>query len=37
MPFVILITSWMRLKELQLLIYQQIRELIHQDYKFNLN
>jgi len=36
MPFVIIITSWMRMKELELLIYQQIRTLIHDDYKFNI-
>jgi len=26
----------MRMKELELLIYQQIRTLIHDDYKFNI-
>lgn len=36
MPFIIMISSWMRLKELELIVYQQVRGLIHDDYKFRV-
>jgi hypothetical protein len=35
-PLVAMVAGWMRLREVELLVYQQVRQLIADPYKFRL-